>query len=108
MLKRQNAQIQRVRSVKKEEEREMWAGISTLAGAAGAALIDKKFGESGEQAKVLKVVPVNASIGTGITLAALLWRKMPMRAAAGGLGLGMACGSVYRYTFDNVNLTPSS
>ncbi len=102
-IKKKNDQLKRIRDNNKAEEQQMIGGVGALAGAAGAALIDKKFGEGGEQAKVAEFIPINAAAGGALAAAAVAWKKMPMRLPIGMLGLGMACASVYRFTFDNVN-----
>jgi hypothetical protein len=92
---------------KLDTERMMTSG-GALAGALGAAFIDKKWGEDEEGGEVLiepakvKGVPVNLAVGVAGVVAAVAWKGMPLRSLLGGACLGQACAGVYRLGYDNM------
>ena len=102
-IKRKNDALKRIRENNKAEEQMMLGGGAALGGAVAAALVDKKFGEGGEQAKLADFLPINAGAGIAIAGTAVAWKGMPLRGPIGMFGLGLACASAYRFTFDNVN-----
>ncbi len=91
-----------------DTERMMTSG-GAFAGAFGAALIDKKWGEDEEGGEVLvepakvKGVPVNLAVGAVGVAAALFWKGMPMRSLLGGMSLGQGCAGIYRLAYDNID-----
>lgn len=101
-LRRANSQLARIRVEKKEDLEEGLAGLTGAVTAAGAAIIDKKWGENGEALKIKGVVPVNAAAGGLLAATALVWRKMPGRRIVGGAGLGALYAGIYKGVYDAV------
>jgi hypothetical protein len=102
-IKKKNDALKRIRDGNKAEEQMLVGGLGAIGGAVAAALVDKKFGEGGEPAKLADFLPINAGAGLAICGTAIAWKKMPMRGPIGMVGLGMACASAYRFTLDSVN-----
>jgi hypothetical protein len=102
-IKKKNEALKRIRENNKAEEQQLIGGVGALGGAVAAALVDKKWGEGGEQAKIADFLPINAGAGVVLAGAAVAMKKLPFRLPIGMFGLGLACASAYRFTFDNVN-----
>lgn len=86
---------------------EIQAGGGAAAGIMGAALLDKKYGEGGEVAKV-KSIPVNLAAGAALFGVSYAMKKMPGRALLGGVGFGAGLGGLYRLVHDNVDFDGQS
>jgi hypothetical protein len=108
-LRKENLKITKRKAAEKLDiDRTMTTG-GAFAGAFGAALIDKKWGEDPEGDPVLvepakvKGIPVNLALGAAGTLGSLFWKGMPMRSVVGGAFLGQGCAGIYRLAYDNID-----
>ena len=90
---------------RQEEGELMLAGAGTMAGSAGAAVIDTK-GKNGGPHKLFSKedgtggIPTNAVVGLAIAVPALVIKKFPLKGPAVATGLSLTGAALYRYIVD--------
>lgn len=73
-----------------------------VAGSAGAAVVDSKYGDGEKPAETLGV-PRNALIGLGgVAYGLLAPKRAPLRKEIGFTGIGFVAGASYRFIFDKM------
>lgn len=81
---------------RKFEDERVQAGLGSVGGGVGAAIIDKdgirRVGET--------PLNVNFLLGLGLQGVAVFWKKMPLRGAFAGVGAGMAGAGSYIMTHE--------
>lgn len=90
----------------------MLAGVGTLAGAGGGAMIDTKLGKNGQPHKLFAKAdgsggfPTNIALGLLIAVPAVAIKKFPLKAPAAATGLSLAGVGLYRYLVDHAAQNP--
>lgn len=108
-LRQENRKTQLRKVTEKIDTAHMMTSGGAFAGAFGAALIDKKWGEDEEGGEVLvepakvKGIPVNLAVGAAGVAVSVFWKKMPLRNLLGGVALGQGCAGIYRLAYDNID-----
>ncbi len=111
-LKSRQAGLQRARVEHKKEEEILLAGVGTLAGAGGGAMIDTKLGKNGQPHKLFAKAdgtggfPTNIALGLLIAVPAVAIKKFPLKAPAAATGLSLAGVGLYRYLVDHAAQNP--
>lgn len=96
----------KLRAEHKKEEEILFAGVGTLAGSAGAALLDTKLGKNGAPHKLFAKadgtggIPTNLVIGAVMAVPAIAVKNFPMKAPVAAAGLSIAGAGLYRYIVD--------
>jgi hypothetical protein len=112
-LKSRQAGLQRARVEHKKEEEILLAGVGTLAGAGGGAMIDTKLGKNGQPHKLFAKAdgtggfPTNIALGLLIAVPAVAIKKFPLKAPAAATGLSLAGVGLYRYLVDHAAQNPT-
>lgn len=112
-LKSRQAGLQRQRIEHKKEEEILLAGVGTLAGAGGGAMIDTKLGKNGQPHKLFAKAdgtggfPTNIALGLAIAIPAVAIKKFPLKAPAAATGLSLAGVGLYRYLVDHAAQNPT-
>lgn len=112
-LKSRQAGLQKARENNKKEEEILLAGVGTLAGAGGGAMIDTKLGKNGQPHKLFAKAdgtggfPTNIALGLAIAVPAVAIKKFPLKGPAAATGLALAGVGLYRYLVDHAAQNPS-
>ncbi len=101
-IQKKNAALARVRAAKRDELKTATQMASSFVGAAGAALIDSKYGD-GQKPAELAGVPTNSlAASAGLAVAFLAPKSMPGRDVIGFAAVGMGNAALYRFVFEKL------
>jgi hypothetical protein len=112
-LKAKQASASKLRQEHKKEEEILLAGVGTLAGAGGGAMIDTKMGKNGQPHKLFAKadgtggVPTNIVLGLALAVPAVAIKKFPLKAPVASAGLSLAGVGLYRYLVDHAAQNPT-
>ncbi len=102
----------KLRTEHKKEEEILFAGVGTLAGSAGGALVDTKLGKNGQAHKLFAKAdgtggfPTNIAVGALVAIPAIAIKKFPMKGAVAATGLSLVGVGLYRYMVDHAAANP--
>lgn len=112
-LKGQAAKGAKMRAEHKKEEEILLAGVGTLAGSAGGAMIDTKVGKNGQPHKLFAKadgtggIPTNIVLGLALAVPAVAIKKFPLKGPAAATGLSLVGVGLYRYLVDHAAQNPT-